>query len=582
MSETLRLLQTIGETLDGLGVALCVFDDADRTLLWNRTFLKFFPEHAGRVHSGEPYAANLRRFYESRLSEPDMPSIERFIAEGVIRHRKQTRPFAFDHRGLRLWVSSLPLQGIGRIRLWRTDAALVRTAAASVDQVPGRSEAPKIEGAELFDHVPDGVMVSAADDTIVWVNEPFVLMYGLLERGDAVGSTFEDVYRAAWRGLSQSDEATFRLGLLALSENLRFAGAPFEVPLPGERFVRVIAQHRTDGTVFQAHVDISELKRQQRQLMLAESQARQSEALLAEKSALLEATLERMEQGVMMVNADRVVEVCNRRAMELLELPAAMMASKPTFEAVLEYQWTTDEFARTSQELQDFVRNGGILETAQCYERERPNGRIIEVQSVPIEGGGVLRTYTDITERKRSEERIRHIARHDSLTSLANRDVFLESLHAATTGAKRARDTFSVLYIDLDGFKPVNDRHGHAVGDKLLALLAERMGRVVREGDMLARMGGDEFAVLQRGVQERDGALSLAQRLLDAISIPARIEGHEVQVGASIGIAIWPLGGEDADTLLRNADKAMYAAKSAGRRAIRIHGVSGEAVSASD
>ncbi len=135
----------------------------------------------------------------------------------------------------------------------------------------------------------------------------------------------------------------------------------------------------------------------------SEQALRESEASLSEKSRTLQATLERMEQGVMMVNPEQVVEVCNRRAIELLDLPAGLMASRPRFAQVLEYQWSTDEFAHTPEDLRRFVREGGILDQPQRYERKRPNGLVIEVQSVPIAGGGVLRTYTDITERKRAE-----------------------------------------------------------------------------------------------------------------------------------------------------------------------------------
>jgi PAS domain S-box-containing protein len=135
----------------------------------------------------------------------------------------------------------------------------------------------------------------------------------------------------------------------------------------------------------------------------SEQALRDSEALLSEKSRTLQVTLERMEQGVMMVSADHVVEVCNRRAIDLLGLPAALMASRPRFADVLEYQWSTDEFAHTPEDLRQFVRAGGILDEPQRYERKRPNGLVIEVQSVPIAGGGVLRTYTDITDRQRAE-----------------------------------------------------------------------------------------------------------------------------------------------------------------------------------
>jgi len=310
----------------------------------------------------------------------------------------------------------------------------------------------------------------------------------------------------------------------------------------------------------------------------AELALRASEALLTEKSALLEATLERMEQGVMMVSAARVVEVCNRRAIELLDLPKELMASKPSFEAVLAYQWSTDEFIHTSKDLQDFVRAGGILDRPQCYERKRPDGRVIEIISVPIEGGGVLRTYTDVTDRKRAEERIRHVARHDGLTSLVNREVFLEHLAGAVAASERSGEAFAVHYIDLDGFKPINDRFGHAIGDKVLALVASRMRLIARDADVVARMGGDEFAILQHHVGRLDNALGLAHRILNGVGQPMEIESHRLRVGASIGVALFPAASADPDTLLRNADAAMYAAKASGRDRVRVFGAEAEAV----
>ena len=381
---------------------MCAFDQHDRTLLWNRAFLRYFPEHAGHVHPGEPYRANLRRFYEGRLDAAEMASIDRYIEEGIARHREQRRPYTFKHRGMWLKVASHVLPEVGRVRVWSRGELPRLSDTEEVTSLPASTHLA--DNTELFEHVGDGVMLTNADNRITWVNEHFLHMFAMADKSEAIHVDFEEIYRRAWRGHHDADRSPLDAGLSTLTENLRFAGAPFELALPGKRWIRVIEQRRRDGVGFFAFVDISLLKRQQQELIAAERQARESQALLAEKSRMLEATLERMEQGVMMVSADMVVEVCNRRAIELLGLPADLMASKPTFAEVLKYQWSTNEFANTPELLRQFVRGGGIVDQPQCYDRRRPNGRVIEVQSVPIEGGGVLRTYTDITERKRAEE----------------------------------------------------------------------------------------------------------------------------------------------------------------------------------
>jgi len=321
----LRLIRALGDTLDGLGVALCAFDDSDRTLAWNSAFFKFFPEHAGHVYVGEPYEANLRRFYTQRLDAQELPNIERYITAGVERHRAQTRPYSFEHRGLRVHVSSLPIDGVGRVRVWRAEALTAQSASTDMAaqssgdiHEPGYLRSPVIESTELFDRIPDGLMICAEDQRIQWVNQPFMQMYHLPDRAAAVGLAFDEVYRHAWSVGGEGDMAPFYDGLSTLQEHMRFAGAPFEVPLPRSRWSRVIAKQGSDGTVFYAHVDITELKRQQRLLAQAERSARDSEAQLREKSILLEATLEHMDQGVAKISATGIVELCNRRALELL------------------------------------------------------------------------------------------------------------------------------------------------------------------------------------------------------------------------------------------------------------------------
>lgn len=560
-TEVLPLLRAVCDVLDSLGISACVFDEQDRTLLWNRSFLRCFPEHGGQIYSGESYEANLRRFFAGRLAGEAQAQVERHVSEAIQRHRSQVRPFAFMHRGRRLRVGSLPLPGIGRIRLWIEQAT--PALAGPVDA----------GGADLslFDHLPDAVMVTTPDGLIAWVNETFVFAYGLPDREAAIGRSFEDLYREVWT--DKPERAAYDAGRVALTERMRYTGAPFELPLPLDRWVRVVGHPGAEGRGVFAHVDITELKRKERSLMLAEQRARDSEARLREKSSLLEATLERMEQGLMMVNAEHVVEVCNPRAIELLGLPAELMASRPRFEDVLAFQWASDEFSRTSQDLQDFVRAGGILDKPHAYDRERPDGRIIEVRSVPLTGGGVLRTYTDVSERRRREEHIRHRAQHDGLTALMNRDSFRE--HLAAMLADRRGAGFALHFIDLDHFKPVNDRHGHAVGDRALIAVADRLRAVAREGDVVARLGGDEFGILQQDVQHTEHAMRLARRVVAMLAQPLTVDGLSLQVGASVGVTVVAretADEADADALMRAADAAMYAAKSAGRGTVRLHG----------
>ncbi len=567
------LLRTMADALDGLDVAMCVFDGDDRTQLWNRAFLRFFPEHAGHVHVGETYGANLRRFFEARLPPTELGDIDRRIDEGVARHRSQQRPFTFQHRGHWLRVSSLPLPGQGRVRVWSHIPP--PRLSGNEGQPDGLPLPGGAEAHEIFEHVGDGVMLTGADNRITWVNEHFLRLYGLDGKAAALCLPLDAVYLAAWGQVPAADTALVQAGLATLVENLHYAGAAFELPLPGGRWLRVIEQRRHDGVGFFAHVDITLLKHQQQELIAAEQRARASEALLAEKSRLLEATLERMEQGVMMVNTQRVVEVCNRRACELLDLPPALMASRPTFDEVLDYQRAHNEFVYTPDDLRALIDANTILEQHQHYDRMRPDGRVLEIRSVPIAGGGMLRTYTDVTERKRQEARITHLARHDSLTSLVNRDNFLEQVGAELARKRQDGEGFAVHYLDLDRFKPVNDRLGHAVGDQVLSAVAERLRRVVRDGDTVGRMGGDEFAILQKGVGDSGQALQLAARAIASIQQTIDVEGHAVQVGLSVGIAVHPEHGHSTDSLMRGADAALYTAKAAGRGCARVFGQDG-------
>ena len=176
----------------------------------------------------------------------------------------------------------------------------------------------------------------------------------------------------------------------------------------------------------------------------------------------------------------------------------------------------------------------------------------------------------DVTASTREREAIHRLAFHDSLTGLPNRVSFLESLGLAIARAAAEHRILALLYLDLDDFKPINDAMGHAAGDELLIAVAERLRGAVRKTDAVARLGGDEFAVLLSDVEHPDLAGVLAGKLVDRIGQPYMLSGRRIQVGASIGISLYPRDGETVDALLSHADAAMYAAKAGGRRRYRF------------
>ncbi|MFZ5556595.1 MAG: diguanylate cyclase domain-containing protein [Pseudomonadota bacterium] len=216
------------------------------------------------------------------------------------------------------------------------------------------------------------------------------------------------------------------------------------------------------------------------------------------------------------------------------------------------------------------LQDGGAWE-GEIWARQRGGALVplwLTVDTVYDNRGAVSRrvaVFADISARKVAEERVYRLAHFDALTGLPNRVLLHDRLQQALHQAQRHRRRAAVLFLDLDGFKEVNDRHGHEAGDALLKEVASRLNASVRREDTVARLGGDEFVVLLPVVNGAEGAARAAEKVLAALQLPFRIRGAPADVGASIGIALYPDHAEDGSTLLKHADAAMYRAKAAGR-----------------
>ena len=285
---------------------------------------------------------------------------------------------------------------------------------------------------------------------------------------------------------------------------------------------------------------------------------------LSEQYRRFDAALNNMSQGLCMLDANLCIIVCNRRYVEMYGLSPDVVKPGVSMREIMEHSCRLGNHpemtgARLYADYVERLRGGEYT-----LHRNLSDGRIIKLNHKRMEHGGWVVTYEDVTERHKAQARVAHMARHDSLTDLPNRTLFREQMVEGLNNVAVAGGQMAVLCFDLDNFKTVNDRLGHAAGDRLLRWVAARLKEHVGEHDTVARLGGDEFAVLQRGPQPQS-AEALARRLVEIIGHPAPLESQSVHTGVSVGIAMAPDHGLDCDELLRCADLALYRAKARGR-----------------
>jgi diguanylate cyclase (GGDEF)-like protein/PAS domain S-box-containing protein len=311
----------------------------------------------------------------------------------------------------------------------------------------------------------------------------------------------------------------------------------------------------TDGQVTKMVVvsrDISDRIRQEQELETSFS--------------LLRATLESTADGLMVIDNKGKIQSYNRKFAEMWNLSEEILQTHDgsrALSSVLADLKDPDAFLAKISELQ-------IQLDAESFDLvEFKDGRVYERYSKPQRVGGCsvgrVWSFRDISERKRAQEHIQHLAHHDALTGLPNRLLLRDRVSQMISMSMRNQNKAALLFLDLDRFKNINDSLGHHVGDELLQAVARRLQECVRDVDTVARLGGDEFVVTLPYVREEHDAALVAAKIIDTVVLPFDIGGKELLIGTSIGISLFPNDGTDADTLMRNADAAMYHAKESGR-----------------
>jgi diguanylate cyclase (GGDEF)-like protein/PAS domain S-box-containing protein len=306
------------------------------------------------------------------------------------------------------------------------------------------------------------------------------------------------------------------------------------------------------------------LRRYQQEQQLAEQNQILLEVnhQLASAISLLQATLEATADGILVLNESGNVINYNQKFMDIWGLPNEIELDRDQILTLILAE-LTEPYANSLKE------RYAQFNSSQFNSLELKNGKVLEcysqIQQLQEQKMGQVLSFRDVTEHKKAQTIIQHQAFHDSLTDLPNRTLFDRELAKALSHAQQHNQMLAVVFLDLDRFKTINDTLGHAIGDLLLKSVVKRLERCVREKDIIARWGGDEFTLLLPEINCRDDATAIAQRILSALKPGFKLDKHYLHITSSLGIAVFPDDGKDAETLLKNADVALYWVKEKGR-----------------
>ncbi|THD57281.1 MAG: EAL domain-containing protein [Bradyrhizobium sp.] len=414
-----------------------------------------------------------------------------------------------------------------------------------------------------------GLMIYDGNDELVFCNKRYMEIYGLapeqVRPGTPIKKLIQHRLNLGLKAPSKPDEDIRDLigsGVVRGTAVQEFADGriiAFTIyPMPG-------------GGGMATHEDITAREQMSARLKRQLEVGREQEEDLRIRHLQFDTAINNMSQGLCFFDAAHRLIVCNDRYVDMYDLPHDRVGPGTPLAEIVDLRYAAGSFpAMSTEEYLRWRNNVAISAEPTDSIVELKNGRTFKIRHRPMPDGGWVATHEDITEQRRSEVKIEYMAHHDALTDLANRVLLNERLEHALGRRIHREEMVAVHHLDLDQFKAVNDTFGHPAGDKLLKIVADRLRGLVRETDTIARMGGDEFVVVQAPIRDPAEATALAQHIIALMSEPFELDGHQAVIGASIGIAVGPGDGLRPDRLLRNADLALYRAKGDGRGTFRF------------
>ncbi|MBI4922111.1 MAG: EAL domain-containing protein [Devosia nanyangense] len=424
----------------------------------------------------------------------------------------------------------------------------------------GHSDSALLLDAAL-ENIPYGFCVWSSEFRLIMWNRHYLDIYGFPVERMRKNMTLEDVVKLS-ADLGNHPDQTPQQFLTAYKKELRNNRGGMRAKarelLAGGRTIETAHVYSPGLGWVVTHEDVTE--------EIASTEIVQKRKRELERQNIrLDAAVNNISQGLCMFDAKERLVICNAPYARIYSLPERLVKPGTQLDEILGYLFDTGMHA-SSGSRDEYIAWRHEVITRGDYDKTilEFGTRIILMQHHPMKDGGFVSTHEDITEQRQQEARIQHLARHDALTELPNRIQFLEEMANSEASIERGEKT-AVLCIDLDHFKSVNDTLGHAIGDKLLKQASARLWGTTRETDVLARLGGDEFSLLLRPIERPGDAATIAERIVKTMSSPFIIDGHQIAIGASVGIAIAPQDGASTDVLMKNADMALYRAKSEGR-----------------